>query len=110
MPLLMLSAGMFTAFASSMALRSRGLDSGAPPPSRAAMVISLMSFVKRRPRFASAAPFLCLIVLHLLWPDMGAPQIFSFRGRIISADPEKVFRSNAGQNRGGGGVPDLLSL
>ena len=23
------------------------------------------------PRFASAAPFLCLMVLHLLWPDIG---------------------------------------
>ena len=66
----MLSAGMFTAFASSMALRRRGLDSGAPPPCLAAIVISRMSFVNRRPRLASAAPFLCLIVLHLLWPDM----------------------------------------
>src|SRR6478672_2588423 len=110
MPLLMLSAGMFTALASSIALRSRGLDSGAPPPRRAAIVISLMSFVKRRPRFASAAPFLCLVVLHLLWPDMGAPQIFSCRGRIISADPRRVFRSNTGQIRDGPSVPELLSL
>ena len=31
-----------------------------------------MSFVKMRPRAASALPFLCLIVLHLLWPDMTA--------------------------------------
>src|ERR1700716_3526837 len=93
----MLSAGMFTAFASSMALRSRGLDSGAPPPRRAAMVISLMSFVKSRPRFASAAPFLCLIVLHLLWPDMVAPQIF-----LLQA-PDYIDRFGA---RGGESPPD----
>src|SRR5258706_3950835 len=68
----MFSAGMLTALASSIALRRRGLPSGAPPPRRAAMVISLISFVNRRPRFASAAPFLCLIVAHLLCPDMPA--------------------------------------
>src|SRR6266536_644402 len=66
----MLSAGMLTALASSMALRSLGFPSGAPPPRRADIVISLISFVKRRPRLASAAPFLCLIVAHLLCPDM----------------------------------------
>src|SRR6266508_738751 len=69
----MLSAGMLTAFASSMALRSRGFASGLPPPIRAAIAISLMSLVKSRPRLASAAPFLCLMVAHLLWPDMKAP-------------------------------------
>jgi hypothetical protein len=26
------------------------------------------------PRFASSLPFLCLIVLHLLWPDMTNPR------------------------------------
>jgi hypothetical protein len=67
----MLSAGMLTAFASSMALRRRGFDSAAPPPCLAAIVSSRMSLVKMRPRLASAAPFLCLIVLHLLCPDMG---------------------------------------
>ena len=70
-PRLMFSAGMLTAFASSTALRSLGLPPGSPPPRRAAMVISLMSFVKRRPRLASSAPFLCLIVAHLLCPDIG---------------------------------------
>jgi hypothetical protein len=30
----------------------------------------LMMRVNTFPRFASAAPFLCLIVCHLEWPDM----------------------------------------
>src|SRR5205085_11045512 len=68
---LMLSAGMFADFAASTAARRRGFDSGSPPPFFAATVISLMIFVNRRPRLASAAPFLCLIVDHLLWPDIG---------------------------------------
>src|SRR5215470_17055768 len=34
------------------------------------MVISLMSFVNLRPRFASIAPFLCLMLCHLEWPDI----------------------------------------
>src|SRR5436309_1840096 len=42
-----------------------------PPPRRAATVISLGMRVKILPRLASAAPFLCLMVLHLLWPDIG---------------------------------------
>src|SRR5437588_5956407 len=67
----MLSFGMLFAFASATAARSRGLPAGSPPPMRAATVISLRIRVKILPRFASAAPFLCLMVLHLLWPDMG---------------------------------------
>jgi hypothetical protein len=41
-----------------------------PPPFLAATVSSLMMRVKILPRLASAAPFLCLIVCHLEWPDM----------------------------------------
>src|SRR4249919_3229697 len=67
---LMLSAGMLTCFASAMIVRRRGFMSGSPPPLRAATVSSLMMRVKILPRFASAAPFLCLIVCHLEWPDM----------------------------------------
>ena len=66
----MLSAGMLTDFASATIVRSRGLLSGSPPPARAATVSSLMMRVKTLPRLASAAPFLCLIVCHLEWPDM----------------------------------------
>src|SRR5205085_6074674 len=39
------------------------------PPSRAATMIARVSFEKSLPRFASAAPFLCLIEDHLLCPD-----------------------------------------
>ena len=63
---LMLSAGMFTALAFSTTVRRRGFMPGSPPPMRAATVISLMIFVKAAPRLASVAPFLCLMVAHLL--------------------------------------------
>ena len=66
----MLSAGMFAALALSNTVRSRGFESGSPPPRRAAIVISRMSFVKTLPRFASSAPFLCLMVCHLECPDI----------------------------------------
>src|SRR5271169_3744593 len=66
----MFSAGMFSALAAAMAPRRRGLPSGSPPPERAPMVISLMRRVKILPRLASSAPFLCLIVAHLEWPDI----------------------------------------
>ena len=73
----MLSAGMFTDFASATIVRSRGLLSMSPPPARAATVNSLMMRVKTLPRLASAAPFLCLMVCHLEWPDMADPPIYS---------------------------------
>src|SRR5271155_4578944 len=68
---LILSAGMFSALAAATAPRSRGLASTSPPPWRAAMVISLIRRVKILPRLASSAPFLCLIVAHFEWPDIG---------------------------------------
>src|SRR6266403_139374 len=61
---------MFPALASSIALRSRALPSGSPPPDRAATVISLMNFVNSLPRLASSAPFLCLILCHFECPDI----------------------------------------
>src|SRR5688500_20314116 len=67
---LILSAGMLTDLASATTVRRRGLLSISPPPPRAATVNSLMMRVKIFPRLASAAPFLCLIVCHLEWPDM----------------------------------------
>src|SRR5437016_202666 len=67
---LMLSAGMFSALAAAMAVRRRGFPSGSPSPLLAAMVISLIRRVNILPRFASNAPFLCLIVAHFEWPDM----------------------------------------
>src|SRR5213595_63397 len=73
----MLSLGILAALASATAARRRGLPAGSPPPMRAATLISLRMRVKIFPRFASAAPFLCLMVLHLLWPDMrGSSLVF----------------------------------
>src|SRR5437764_15437597 len=69
---LILSAGIFSAFAAAIAVRRRGLVSGSPPLF-AAMLISLIRRVKILPRLASNAPFLCLIVAHLLWPDIVQP-------------------------------------
>src|SRR5260370_31891622 len=71
---LMLSAGMFSALAATIAPRRRGFESGSPPPFFAAILISLMRRVKILPRLASSAPFLCLIVAHFEWRDM------SYRG------------------------------
>src|SRR5262245_46397435 len=68
----MLSFGIETARAFSMAFCSEMLASGSPPPSFAATMIARDSLEKRMPRFLSAAPFLCLIVDHLECPDMRA--------------------------------------
>src|SRR5215471_12915441 len=74
---LMLSAVMFSALAAATAPRRRGFFSGSPPD-LAAMVISLIRRVKIFPRLASSAPFLCLIVAHLEWPDMAQPLFSQF--------------------------------
>src|SRR3954467_14200095 len=66
----MLSFGMEYDFAFSIAFCSARLLAGSPPPSLAATMIARESFEKSLPRFASAAPFLCLIDDHLLCPDM----------------------------------------
>src|SRR5215469_5588240 len=65
----MLSFGIEYDFAFSIAFASARLLSGSPPPSLAATMIPRASFEKSFPRFASAAPFLCLIDDHLLCPD-----------------------------------------
>src|SRR5438067_8222129 len=65
----MLSFGIEAARAFSIAFWSARLAAGSGPPSFAATMSARVSFVKSWPRFASAAPFLCLIVDHLLCPD-----------------------------------------
>src|SRR5471030_2446844 len=65
----MLSLGMEYDLAFSIAFWSARLPDGSPPPSFAATMIERESFEKSLPRFASAAPFLCLIDDHLLCPD-----------------------------------------
>src|SRR4051812_25011689 len=66
----MLSPGIFTALAASMAVRRRGLPPGSPPPALAATVISRMTLVQEDARRASVTAFLRLICFHLLWPAM----------------------------------------
>src|SRR6266851_4091418 len=91
-----LSFGMFSFFAARIAVRKRGLELGSPPPMRAAMEISRMILVKARPRFASVAAFLCLIVAHFECPDMTHPLLFRVprRGRShrwIDFSPQNGF-------------------
>src|ERR1043166_5841673 len=66
----MLSFGMENERAFSTAFCSARLPSTSGPPSFAATMIARESFEKSLPRLTSAAPFLCLIVDHLLCPDM----------------------------------------
>src|SRR2546425_2060164 len=65
----MFSFGIEYERAFSIAFCSARLAVGSPPPSFAATMIARVSFEKSLPRLASAAPFLCLIVDHLLCPD-----------------------------------------
>src|SRR5437773_8805126 len=65
----MLSFGMEYDRAFSIAFCSARFPAGSGPPSLAATMIARESFEKSLPRFASAAPFLCLIDDHLLCPD-----------------------------------------
>src|SRR6058998_1644903 len=65
----MLSFGIEYERAFSIAFCSARLPAGSAPPSLAATMIARESFENSFPRFASAAPFLCLIDDHLLCPD-----------------------------------------
>src|ERR671931_1141972 len=66
----MVSLGMEYDRAFSIAFCSARFPAGSGPPSRAATMIARASLEKSFPRLASAAPFLCLIVDHLLCPDI----------------------------------------
>src|SRR3954471_2490268 len=66
----MLSFGIELSRAFWIAVARVALASGSGPPSRAATMISRESLEKSFPRFASAAPFLCLMLDHLLCPDI----------------------------------------
>src|ERR1700751_6323987 len=66
----MLSLGIEAALAFWTGFWSAILPAGSGPPSFAATMIARVSFEKSLPRFASAAPFLCLIDDHLLCPDI----------------------------------------
>src|SRR2546430_16970362 len=95
----MLSFGIEYERAFSTAFCSARLAAGSAPPSFAATMIARDSFENSFPRFASAAPFLCLIDDHLLCPDTrrllaglqeqpGHPRIFChLGGERRHADP-----------------------
>src|SRR2546425_11934506 len=65
----MLSFGIEYERAFSTAFCNARFPAGSAPPSLAATMIARVSLEKSLPRFASAAPFLCLIDDHLLCPD-----------------------------------------
>src|SRR5437879_12151026 len=74
----MLSCGMLTSLADSMAAFSRMLPFGSPPPALAATVISRRILEKSLPRCTSALPFLRLICDHRECPDIhfhGGPEM-----------------------------------
>src|SRR5689334_8526983 len=71
----MLSLGMLTWRALSMAYRSLRFIEGSPPPWRAAMMIARLSLLQSLPRLASMAPFLCLMVAQWECPDMAPPSV-----------------------------------
>src|ERR1700674_969985 len=102
----MLSFGMFSFLAARIAVRRRGFEFGSPPPILAAMVISRITLVKTRPRFASVAAFLCLMVAHFECPDMTLPRFdFSRPTARVSAcpQPEAVY---AGESRLPAALPE----
>src|SRR5436309_15220841 len=97
---LMLSAGMFSALAAAIAVLRRGLVS-ASPPFFAAIAISLIRRVKILPRLASSAPFLCLIVAHFEWPDMGIPRSRELRLRDLRSRPQRKSLDSLDENGSG---------
>src|SRR2546428_124411 len=111
----MLSVGMLFWRAVVTAVRSRGFALMSPPPSRAATVISLMNLVKSLPRRASLSAFLCLIELHLEWPDMArcpavpqAPRRVNHESQgergIARAVRASIMRRDAGRDAEVGGA------
>src|SRR3984893_19245362 len=93
---LMLSAGLLPALAATIAPRKRGLVSGSPP-FLAAIEISLIRRVKILPRLASSAPFLCLMVAHLEWPDIAIPRVEKLR--LNGADTKNYGSAREGNHR-----------
>src|SRR3954465_4075244 len=78
----MLSFGIEYERAFSIAFWSARFAFGSPPPSLAATMIERASFEKSLPRFASAAPFLCLIDDHLLCPDK-SPLLYQLQEPLV---------------------------
>src|SRR5512133_2598623 len=94
----MLSFGIEYERAFSIAFWSARFAAGSGPPSRAATMIARASFEKSLPRLASAAPFLCLIELHLLCPDM-APLPHEFEKALVDARVVGQLRMERGDDK-----------
>src|SRR5664279_5623717 len=89
---LIVSSGMFSARARSIASRSLKLPSTSPPPALAATLSSRPIFVKTAPRLTSLTPFWRLICDHLECPDIGrsiAPAERPSRGPRPAARPPR---------------------
>src|SRR5262245_35169136 len=89
----LLSLGIDAARAFSIAFWRARLAAGSGPPSFAATITARVSFVNSWPRFASAAPFLCLIDDHLLCPDIRLlPVEGSSRDRTLDGENPDLHR------------------
>src|SRR3954447_10040409 len=77
----MLSLGTELFLAFSIASKRVGLPAGSPPPIFAATSMFLISLANILPRRASMTAFLCLVVAHFEWPDMGC---FPLRLYVVS--------------------------
>src|SRR5215471_11306573 len=93
----MLSFGIEYERAFSIAFWSARLPPGSPPPSFAATMIARESLEKSLPRFASAAPFLCLIDDHLLCPDMDTLP-YGFEKQLVDARVAGQLRMERGDD------------
>ncbi len=88
-----LSLGIDASRAFCTAVPRDGFPSMSPPPSRAATVIARASLEKSLPRFASAAPFLCLIDDHLECPDIQVS--FYWRENVLETAVRSIGRNLA---------------
>src|SRR5437764_375660 len=68
----MVSMGTEASLALVNMVRRVAFELMSPPPSRAATSTWRISLANSLPRALSWAPFLCLMVAHLEWPDIGS--------------------------------------
>src|SRR5262245_16716666 len=88
----MVSLGIELSRAFCTALARAAFASGSGPPSFAATMMARDSLEKSCPRLASAAPFLRLMVAHLLCPDTRSslPRVACIASRPHPVDEEGV--------------------
>src|SRR5680860_1592623 len=98
----MLSLGTELSLAFCTALWRVGLASRLPPPSRAATSMKRSSLLHIFERWASAAPFLRLIVDHFECPDISPPP---GRRRARGGGGRRLSRGESSPPAGGPGEP-----